>query len=146
MNRLADAADLPSVLALDARLFEADAWSEHAWGEELVATGRRFVVAELGDELVGYAVSMQLGDVVDLQRIGVHPEHRRLGIAGSLLDDLLAHARGADRILLEVSADNRGALAFYAHHGFSKIAVRERYYRDGTDALVLRRVLPSPPQ
>ena len=41
-------------------------------------------------------------------------------------------------MLLEVRADNRGALAFYAEHGFVEIDRRLRYYRDGTDAVVMR--------
>ena len=45
--------------------------------------------------------------------------------------------RGA-RMLLEVRADNTAALAFYAAEGFVEIARRRRYYRDGTDAVVLR--------
>src|SRR5699024_10388778 len=92
-------------------------------------------------DLAGYAVSMALGDVVDLQRILVRPDRRRSGLASALLDDLLAHPGAADRMLLEVSEDNAAAVAFYAAHGFHRIDVRRRYYRDGTDALVLQRTL-----
>jgi [ribosomal protein S18]-alanine N-acetyltransferase len=86
-------------------------------------------------------VSMALGDVVDLQRIAVRPDRRRSGLATALLDDLLAHADGAERMLLEVSERNASAVAFYAAHGFRRIDVRRRYYRDGSDALVLQRTL-----
>ncbi len=44
---------------------------------------------------------------------------------------------GRDRVLLEVRADNGPALAFYARAGFAEIDRRRRYYRDGTDAIVL---------
>jgi ribosomal protein S18 acetylase RimI-like enzyme len=44
-------------------------------------------------------------------------------------------------MLLEVSAANTGALAFYAASGFVEIDRRPRYYRDGTDAVVLRAAL-----
>jgi ribosomal protein S18 acetylase RimI-like enzyme len=44
-------------------------------------------------------------------------------------------------MLLEVSAANVGALGFYAAEGFGEIDRRRRYYRDGTDAVVLQRVL-----
>ena len=44
-------------------------------------------------------------------------------------------------MLLEVSEGNEAAVAFYAAHGFTRIDVRPRYYRDGSDALVLRRTL-----
>ena len=42
-------------------------------------------------------------------------------------------------MLLEVSARNTGALAFYGAEGFTEIARRRRYYRDGADAVVMER-------
>ena len=52
-----------------------------------------------------------------------------------------ARADGAERMLLEVSAANAAAVAFYDAQGFARIDVRRRYYRDGSDALVLARPL-----
>lgn len=139
--RPATRADVPAVVALEAEVFGADAWDERAVTGELEGPGRRFVVAE---DLSGYAVSMTLGDIVDLQRIAVHPGRRRTGLATALLDDLLRHTGAADRMLLEVSERNEAAVAFYTAHGFTRIDVRPRYYRDGSDALVLHRPLTTP--
>lgn len=139
--RPATRADVPAVVALEAEVFGADAWDERAVTGELEGPGRRFVVAE---DLSGYAVSMTLGDIVDLQRIAVHPGRRRTGLATALLDDLLRHTGAADRMLLEVSDRNESAVAFYTAHGFTRIDVRPRYYRDGSDALVLHRPLTTP--
>lgn len=142
MIRLATGSDVAAVGALERDLFGADAWDERAVVAELDGPGRRFVVAEDPDhELSGYAVSMTLGDIVDLQRIAVHPRHRRAGLATALLEDLLDHTGAADRMLLEVSERNEAAVAFYLVHGFTRIDARPRYYRDGADALVLQRTL-----
>ena len=138
MIRLANADDLPALVALERELFGVDAWDDGAVRAELTGPGRRFVVTE---DLTGYAVSLTVGDVADLLRIGVAPQARRRGLAAALLDDLLLHAGDADRMLLEVSAANRDALAFYESRGFTRIHVRRRYYRDGSDALVLERSL-----
>ncbi|WP_107771970.1 GNAT family N-acetyltransferase [Nocardioides sediminis] len=138
--RVATRADVPAVVALEAEVFGADAWDERAVVAELDGPGRRFVVAE---DLSGYAVSMTLGDIVDLQRIAVLPGRRRTGLATALLEDLLAHTGAADRMLLEVSERNEAAVAFYTAHGFTRIDVRPRYYRDGSDALVLHRPLTT---
>lgn len=138
MIRLATRADVPAVVDLEREVFGADAWDERAVLAELEGPGRRFVVA---DDLSGYAVSMTLGDIVDLQRIAVHPGRRRTGLASALLGDLLEHTGAADRMLLEVSERNESAVAFYGAHGFTRIDVRPRYYRDGSDALVLHRTL-----
>jgi ribosomal protein S18 acetylase RimI-like enzyme len=44
-------------------------------------------------------------------------------------------------MLLEVSAGNEPAIALYEQAGFAEIDRRRRYYRDGSDALVLAREL-----
>ncbi len=143
MIRPAASSDVPALLALETDLFGPDAWSEASLRSELDGPGRRAVVLVEGEVVVGYAVTLLVGDVVDLQRIGVRPDRRRRGLAGLLLADGVAAARagGADRMLLEVSAANEAAVAFYAARGFTRIDVRRGYYRDGTDALVLARPL-----
>ena len=137
MIRLATPDDLAALADLERDAFGADAWDEAALRAELDGPGRRFVVA---DDLAGYAVSMTLGDVVDLQRIAVRADQQRNGLARRLLDAAVAAATAArvDRMLLEVSASNTAALAFYAGAGFVEIDRRRRYYRDGSDAVVMR--------
>jgi ribosomal-protein-alanine N-acetyltransferase len=138
----ATAADVAALTALEAETQGADAWSETlvrdgvGGGLPTVA----YLVARADDDVLGYAVASFAGDVAELQRIGVTEPARRRGIAGALLDEVVARApgTGADRLLLEVRADNRGALAFYAARGFVEIDRRPRYYRDGTDAVVMR--------
>ena len=143
--RLRDAApeDAAAVAALEQQLFAADAWSAASVTEELTGPGRHGLVAVEEDVVVGYAVTLHGAEVVDLQRIGVDPRHRRRGTATALLDAALSRAgdTGADRMLLEVSAGNAAALAFYAAAGFVEIDRRRRYYLDGSDAVVMCRSL-----
>jgi ribosomal protein S18 acetylase RimI-like enzyme len=94
--------------------------------------------------VVGYVVTASAGDVVDLQRIAVHPSRRRQGLARTLLARACVDLDG-DRLLLEVAAGNAPALAFYAAEGFAEVARRRGYYRDGSDAVVMQRPLPAPP-
>ena len=46
-------------------------------------------------------------------------------------------------MLLEVAAGNAAALAFYGAEGFTEVARRRHYYRDGSDAVVMQRALPA---
>ncbi len=140
MIRDAVLADLPALTALEQELFGRDAWNEALIRQEIDGPGRRFVVA---DDLSGYAVTMTAGDIVDLLRIGVRPDARRAGLASQLVDELLVGTEGASRMLLEVSASNAAALAFYVARQFTVIDVRRHYYRDGSDALVMCRWLPG---
>lgn len=135
--------DADAVLALESLLFDTDAWSLPMVVSELASEDRVVLVAVDDGELVGYAVTLCGVDVADLHRIGVHPRIQRAGVARALLGASLGRAgeRGAARMLLEVSASNEPAIALYEQAGFAEIDRRRRYYRDGSDALVLAREL-----
>lgn len=144
--RPASGADAAAVATLERSLFGDDAWSVPSVVAELSGVDRFAAVAVSGGALVGYAITSRTDDVVDLHRIGVHASRRRQGIGRALLTVTLerAAADGADRMLLEVGSQNVTALAFYAREGFLQIDRRPRYYRDGSDALVLGRPLGRP--
>ena len=142
MIRLATAEDADTIAIL-----EAECQGDDAWSAALVRDGVtgdlptiQYLVAETGTAISGYAVASYAGDIAELQRIGVATDARRTGIASALLDAVVTHApsTGADRMLLEVRADNRGALSFYAARNFVEIDRRTRYYKDGVDAVVMR--------
>jgi ribosomal-protein-alanine N-acetyltransferase len=142
--RPATPTDGPAVAALDAVLFGPDAWAVDSVAAELCGERRRGVVALDGSGLlVGYAVTVLAGHTADLTRIAVARAHRRGGLARAMLRTVcrLAAEDGASRVLLEVAADNAGALALYTTEGFAEVGRRRRYYRDGRDALVLGRPL-----
>jgi ribosomal-protein-alanine N-acetyltransferase len=140
--------DVAALAALETVVLGGEAWSRAAVRDEVEGPGRRVVLAVAEDVtgaevLVGYAATMTVGDVVDLQRIAVRSSYRRRGVARALLGEAFAEAaaRGAARMLLEVSARNASAAGLYAAAGFVEIHRRRRYYRDGSDAVVMSRTL-----
>jgi ribosomal-protein-alanine acetyltransferase len=137
--------DLPAVMELERATFPADAWTEAMMRGELAdqPRTRHYVVAMIGDEIVGYAGLAAAGDQADVQTIAVHERHRRAGIGRALMTELLDEAarRGAERVFLEVRADNPPAQAMYERFGFERIGVRRRYYDDGTDAYTMMKKL-----
>jgi ribosomal-protein-alanine N-acetyltransferase len=137
-------ADLPAVLDLEHALFGDEAWTEGMLASELagVASGRYYLVAEDGAELVGYAGLLTPGggqaDVLTLAVAGPRQGH---GLGAALLDALLAEAgrRGCTEVFLEVRVDNHRAQLLYQRRGFVEIGIRRGYYQpSGTDALVMR--------
>jgi len=142
--RPATVADVPDLVGLEELLFPDDMWTGDQVTEELIAPHRHGWVWE-DESLLGYVITMTVGDIADLQRIGVHPARQRSGVARALLLEAMraAKAARADRMLLEVSAANTAALGFYAAAGFTEIDRRPRYYRDGSDAIVMRCSLAS---
>ena len=133
--------DVPAVNALEQRLFPADAWPLEMFLAELSQPEtRRYMVAESGGEIVGYAGLMCIEPIADVQTIAVVPEFEGRGIGSALLTRLIdeARRRRAADVLLEVREDNPRAQQLYVRFGFEQIHVRRKYYRDGVDALIMR--------
>jgi ribosomal protein S18 acetylase RimI-like enzyme len=132
-----------AVSAIEAALFGMEAWPAATVESELLGPGRvSMVAAGVSPDLaavLGYVVLMTAGDVADLNRIAVRPGHQRQGLASRLLSAGIEQVRltGVRRMLLEVGEGNEGAIAFYARAGFAEISRRERYYRDGSAAIVM---------
>ena len=142
MIRAAGPEDLAELGALEEQLFGADAWDEPQLRVELTGPGRLVLVNDDGG-LTAYAVTMVVGDSADLLRVGVRPDRQRGGAGTAMVATAMLEAgrAGARRMLLDVGADNAPARALYRAAGFEEIDRRRRYYRDGSDALVLARDL-----
>jgi len=141
-------ADIGEVETLERRLFPSDAWPLQMFIDELAQPEtRRYLVAEAGGEIVGYAGLMCIEPIADVQTIAVVPEFEGKGIGSAMLTELIdeARRRRAADVLLEVRADNPRAQQLYLRFGFEQIHVRPRYYRDGTDALIMRLQLGDAP-
>jgi ribosomal-protein-alanine N-acetyltransferase len=134
--------DVPAVARLEADCLGPDGWSEGLVSEGISGALPTvvYLVADEDGEVVGHAVASMAGEIAELQRIAVGEDRRRTGVASALLAGVIeaASRTEADRLLLEVREDNRGALAFYARAGFVEIDRRPRYYADGSPAVVLR--------
>lgn len=136
-------ADVPELVRLEETCLGRDAWSAGLVAEGVAGSVPTvsWLVARLDGGVVGLAVvSCVPGDVAELQQVAVDPSCRRQGIASLLLGAVVERAsrEACDRLLLEVRADNAGALALYADRGFVEVDRRPRYYRDGATAVVLR--------
>ncbi len=140
--------DLPGVAAIAARSF-ADPWSLGLFASELASPRARLHLVHAPGPAAspaGYLLASRVVDELHVLSLAVEPEQRRRGAATALLEQVLAseRARGARVAHLEVRASSRDARAFYGRHGFRWVGTRARYYRDGTDALLLSRRLPAP--
>ncbi len=143
--------DIDQVMALEAELFPDDAWSRGMFWSELAGARhpgatRYYVVAALGDRLVGYAGLSAIAGTGDVTTIGVTAGHRGTGLGARLLTELLRQATAFEchEVLLEVRVDNASAQRLYERFGFEPIGVRRGYYQPGNvDALVMRLTDPT---
>jgi GNAT superfamily N-acetyltransferase len=96
---------------------------EARWREWLEGGDAAIFVGEVRGEVVGFASAGESGDFPgsgELHAIYVEAEHWGGGVGPALLDRAEAElrARGFDRAVLLVLADNPRARRFYARHGW----------------------------
>lgn len=130
-------ADLPSVLAVERRTFQAP-WSLAMFVLELSKPSGVCLAATDEGDLVGYLICSRYADVWHLMNVAVAPERRREGIATRLIEGMLDEAGRDARYTLEVRTSNHAAIAMYERFGFRPAGHRRRYYHDnGEDALIM---------
>ena len=92
---------------------------------EVYQSGRGgFWVGMSGDEVVGTIALLDYGGGGALRKMFLRADQRGSGLAQSLLDTLIAHARagGMPRIVLGTLAQMRAAHRFYERNGFVAVA------------------------
>lgn len=136
--RSARPADLPALAALEVASFP-DPWSERMLANEIAGAWSTVLVVEEDGEVMGYAVFRRAADEAELLSVAVAPGVRRRGLGRRLVVAGLTRMRqdGARTCYLEVRPANRPARALYRSLGFREVGRRRRYYRDGSDALVM---------
>ena len=92
--------------------------------------------------LLGYLIISRYVDAWHVMNVAVAAEHRRRGIAASLLDRLFELTAGDGRrgYTLEVRVSNTSAIKLYERAGFRARGIRRGYYTDNReDALIMWR-------
>jgi ribosomal-protein-alanine N-acetyltransferase len=127
---------------LHAACFAEEPWRTEAMAEVLAMPGAFGFLAGGRRSACGFLVALDLGQECEILTLGVLPNRRRRGIAGRLMERLLAVA-GGRQIVLEVAEDNRPALVLYEGLGFAEVGRRPAYYRravgPAATALVMHR-------
>ena len=139
------ALDIPVLVGMEKSIFPESPWSAAQFREELagVPKTRRYIVANDGATIVGYAGIALAGEVADIHTLTVIPEFRRQGIATSMLRDLEAWAesKGVEAVMLEMREGNNEAQPLYEKAGYHAISRRDNYYAKGIHAVIMRKEL-----
>ena len=147
-SRSVNPSDQESLAGLQALIADS---AERGWGPgpisaAIAVTGARVRLAEGSDGvLLGFVLARRIIDLLEIDLVGVRAEHRRKGIASSLLDRLIEDETeaGLAEARLELAASNDPARGLYMGLGFMVVGRRTRYYPDGDDALLLSRMISS---
>jgi ribosomal-protein-alanine N-acetyltransferase len=119
-------------------------WSRSMFAGELTKPSS-ICLGAFDDEtggLLGYLIISRYVDAWHVMNVAVAPEHRRRGIAASLLERLFELTVGDGRrgYTLEVRVSNTSAIKLYERAGFRARGIRRGYYTDNReDALIMWR-------
>lgn len=142
--RIMTVADIPMVQLVERKCFPVP-WSRNLFVSELTRNDNAiYMVALLGERVVGYVGIWIILDEGHITNIAVHPAFQRQGIGHGLMDviTIAAVQRGVVAMTLEVRVTNTGAQALYTKLGFVPEGIRKEYYQDDKeDALIMWREL-----
>ena len=132
---------LRNVLTIEARVYPKP-WTLGVFHTELDAArvgDRHYVVARVDGEVAGYGGVMFVGDEAHVTNIAVDPDWHRRRIGSRLLVALahIAIERGCRHMSLEVRVSNTAAQELYRRLGFAPAGIRQRYYENVEDAIVM---------
>ncbi|MDC0348860.1 GNAT family N-acetyltransferase [Alphaproteobacteria bacterium] len=96
-------------------------------------------------KLISFILIQKVASEVEIILLVTHPSHRKKGIAGLLLEEVVKYLREEEisRIFLEVSVENTPAISFYKSHAFEIIGERKNYYsrKNNKSANVMMRLI-----
>ena len=136
--------DLNSCLDLDQESFQG-LWTKSQWEKELSDPKRICIgIVELqSKKLLGLCSAWLIIDELHLTYIAVHPLHQRKGLGKFLISDLIKRSKSlrTNQIYLEVKDTNEPAKAFYKAMDFKTIGNRPNFYKDGSNAIILKKTI-----
>ncbi len=133
--------DLSAIMAIE-QVSYPKPWTVGVFQSEIEMSRRgerHYVVARRDQKLVGYAGAMFVVGDAHVTNIAASPDARRSGVATRLLAELAWEAirRECQALTLEVRSSNVGAQALYRRFGFAPVGVRQKYYENTEDAIVM---------
>ncbi|MBC8333926.1 MAG: GNAT family N-acetyltransferase [Anaerolineales bacterium] len=132
--------DLNALRTLEDICFPEDAWSLF----DLVAVLTFPGVIRLKSVKNGKMVGFIAGDPRPSQgfswiaTFGVLPDYRRQGIGRELLHRC-EEQLSTPRVRLSVRLSNKNAIQLYRQEGYQTIDIWEKYYKDGSDAVLMEK-------
>lgn len=116
-------------------------WSLESYINEYNNPIAKYLVVEAEDQVVGFAGIWCVVDEAQVMNVGILGEYRQNGLGTLLMEALVNAARvqGCSCMTLEVKETNMAAICLYKKMGFSATSIRENYYPDHVNGLMMRR-------
>lgn len=102
--------------------------------EKYYFDGGDFLVGVQGEKIVAMGGYRKISDKIGhIRRMRVHPEYRRKGFAGEILQALEKEAKRnlLSELRLRTSTQQKMAQSFYEKNGFERMKVKKSFYTEG---------------
>ena len=118
-------------------------WTKKQWENELKKEGIKVFGLILSNLVIGICVFQIVLDEAQINYFVVKHKFRKRGFGSYLMRFIIKKCEKLkiNKLLLEVSQNNYVAKNFYSRFNFSTVGVREKYYKDGSDALLKEKIL-----
>ena len=139
--RLMKETDINQVLEISS-LSLKESWSMASFINELSNPLARYLIAEKGNKILGFAGVWIIVDEGHITNIAVHPKYRGYGIGKELLSSMIDYAKEwqINSFTLEVRPSNIIAQNLYNKFQFKEEGIRKNYYADNNeDAIIMWR-------
>ena len=135
--RKATSKDLVSIQKMEGRIFN-NPWSNKSIRNELKRGGNSLnLVAEMDQKIIGYFFAHLLDNEIHILNIAIDVTYQHQGYGKQFFKEILENYLQYGDVYLEVKQSNFPAINLYLNFGFEEIDIREAYYADGEDAVIM---------
>tara|TARA_B100000212_G_scaffold313810_1_gene266952 strand:- start:1265 stop:1705 length:441 start_codon:yes stop_codon:yes gene_type:complete len=128
-------------ICYDIDLISLNLWSQKQWENELKKNNINGLGIYSNKSIIGLCIFLKIFDEAELRYFSIVPKFKRKGLGKKLFNELTrsCNKENIDKVFLEVSITNNEAIGFYKYLGFETIGIRKNYYRDGSDAILMKK-------
>jgi ribosomal-protein-alanine N-acetyltransferase len=133
--------DVQTITQLEEEIFP-DPWTLKSFQTEIENNKFSYpcLIEEKGN-ILGYAVVWYYSGEIHIGNFAVKHTSRKKGLGKLLLEHILHKFSNYEMAFLEVRKSNLPAINLYKKFGFEELYIREFYYTNGEDAIVMGRKL-----
>lgn len=129
---------------LDKSIF-SDPWTQEIWKSAFIEKDYLNYLIVHNRKISGFITLRMIKSekAAELDKIGILSGFQKKNIGFMSLNILHqeVYARGIHSIFLEVSDKNRSAVSLYEKYGYNIYHKRKNYYKDGSTAICMRKIL-----
>ena len=137
--RYASPNDFDRIYEIEKRVF-SNPWSKESIKNELDNDSKSLnLISKIDGQLMGYFFSHRISNEVHILNIAIDVPFQHRGNGKAFFNQIFKKYLEYANVFLEVKRTNLPAINLYHKFGFEEIDIRETYYSDGEDAVVMSR-------